>query len=145
MSRGVFVTGTDTGVGKTLAACALLHAVAARGIAVKAMKPTLAASDDARRRFLREARAAAQVKHDHIVCIYMVGEHEGSPFLAELSALTPGDLVVHMDHGIGRYEGLQSIPVGDSPTAARTAGLAVLISTRSLEPNVERQSIRPLR
>ena len=36
-------------------------------------------------------------------------------FLAELSALTPGDLVVHMDHGIGRYEGLQSIPVGDSP------------------------------
>ncbi|HEY0960326.1 MAG TPA: transcription-repair coupling factor [Novosphingobium sp.] len=36
-------------------------------------------------------------------------------FLAELSALTPGDFVVHMDHGIGRYEGLQSIPVGDSP------------------------------
>jgi transcription-repair coupling factor (superfamily II helicase) len=36
-------------------------------------------------------------------------------FLAELSALTPGDLVVHMDHGIGRYEGLQSIPVGKSP------------------------------
>ena len=36
-------------------------------------------------------------------------------FLAELSALTPGDLVVHMEHGIGRYEGLQSIPVGKSP------------------------------
>ncbi|MCZ8017475.1 transcription-repair coupling factor [Novosphingobium sp.] len=36
-------------------------------------------------------------------------------FLAELAALTPGDLVVHMDHGIGRYEGLQSIPVGKSP------------------------------
>ena len=36
-------------------------------------------------------------------------------FLAELSALTPGDLVVHMDHGIGRYEGLQSISVGKSP------------------------------
>ncbi|MDE2303180.1 MAG: transcription-repair coupling factor [Sphingomonadales bacterium] len=36
-------------------------------------------------------------------------------FLAELSALSPGDLVVHMEHGIGRYEGLQSIPVGQSP------------------------------
>ncbi|MFN9579767.1 MAG: transcription-repair coupling factor [Novosphingobium sp.] len=36
-------------------------------------------------------------------------------FLAELAALSPGDLVVHMDHGIGRYEGLQSIPVGQSP------------------------------
>ncbi|HZU64209.1 MAG TPA: transcription-repair coupling factor [Novosphingobium sp.] len=36
-------------------------------------------------------------------------------FLAELAALTPGDLVVHLDHGIGRYEGLQSVPVGGSP------------------------------
>ncbi len=40
---------------------------------------------------------------------------DADAFLAELSALTPGDLVVHMDHGIGRYEGLQSIPVGNSP------------------------------
>ncbi|HEX7657482.1 MAG TPA: transcription-repair coupling factor, partial [Sphingomonas sp.] len=36
-------------------------------------------------------------------------------FLAELAALSPGDLVVHVDHGIGRYEGLTSIPVGQSP------------------------------
>jgi transcription-repair coupling factor (superfamily II helicase) len=36
-------------------------------------------------------------------------------FLAELATLTPGDLVVHADHGIGRYEGLTSIPVGSSP------------------------------
>ena len=36
-------------------------------------------------------------------------------FLAELAALSPGDLVVHMEHGIGRYEGLQSVPVGKSP------------------------------
>ncbi|MCB2079030.1 MAG: transcription-repair coupling factor, partial [Novosphingobium sp.] len=40
---------------------------------------------------------------------------DADAFLAELAALTPGDLVVHMDHGIGRYEGLQSIPVGKSP------------------------------
>jgi transcription-repair coupling factor (superfamily II helicase) len=36
-------------------------------------------------------------------------------FLAELATLSPGDLVVHNDHGIGRYEGLTSIPVGQSP------------------------------
>ncbi len=36
-------------------------------------------------------------------------------FLAELATLSPGDLVVHVDHGIGRYEGLTSIPVGKSP------------------------------
>src|SRR3982751_6213166 len=36
-------------------------------------------------------------------------------FLNELATLTPGDLVVHADHGIGRYEGLTRIPVGTSP------------------------------
>ena len=40
---------------------------------------------------------------------------DADAFLAELSALNPGDLVVHMDHGIGRYEGLEAIRVGDSP------------------------------
>ncbi|WP_174291356.1 transcription-repair coupling factor [Sphingomonas bacterium] len=32
-------------------------------------------------------------------------------FLAELATLSPGDLVVHADHGIGRYIGLTQIPV----------------------------------
>jgi len=36
-------------------------------------------------------------------------------FLAELATLSPGDLVVHIEHGIGRYEGLTSIPVGKEP------------------------------
>lgn len=36
-------------------------------------------------------------------------------FLAELATLSPGDLVVHADHGIARYEGLTSVPVGKSP------------------------------
>jgi transcription-repair coupling factor (superfamily II helicase) len=36
-------------------------------------------------------------------------------FLAEASALTPGDLVVHIDHGIGRYEGLKTLEVQQAP------------------------------
>jgi transcription-repair coupling factor (superfamily II helicase) len=36
-------------------------------------------------------------------------------FLAEVSALTPGDLVVHVDHGIGRFEGLRSIEAAGAP------------------------------
>ena len=42
MKRGVFVTGTDTGVGKTLASCALIHALKARGANVAPMKPIAA-------------------------------------------------------------------------------------------------------
>ena len=37
--RGLFVTGTDTGVGKTVVACSLLRAFRARGIDVGGMKP----------------------------------------------------------------------------------------------------------
>ena len=36
-------------------------------------------------------------------------------FLEELATLSPGDLVVHQDHGIGRYEGLTQIPVSKVP------------------------------
>jgi serine/threonine protein kinase len=53
-----------------------------RPVALKAMLPALGASDKARQRFLREARAAAGIKHPHIVTIYQVGEDRGAPFLA---------------------------------------------------------------
>jgi transcription-repair coupling factor (superfamily II helicase) len=38
-----------------------------------------------------------------------------SNFLAEASALTTGDLVVHIDHGIGRYAGLKTLDVQGAP------------------------------
>ena len=53
-----------------------------RSVALKAMKPALAASASARQRFLREAKATAAIKHDHIVTIHQVGEDRGVPFLA---------------------------------------------------------------
>jgi len=37
--RGLYVTGTDTGVGKTLVSCALLHVARARGLRAVGMKP----------------------------------------------------------------------------------------------------------
>ncbi|HSR72263.1 MAG TPA: CarD family transcriptional regulator, partial [Kiloniellales bacterium] len=36
-------------------------------------------------------------------------------FLTEVSALHEGDFVVHVDHGIGRYEGLVPLEVGGAP------------------------------
>jgi WD40 repeat protein len=53
-----------------------------RLVALKAILPNQGASESARERFLREARAAAAIKHDHIVTIYQVGEDGGTPFLA---------------------------------------------------------------
>jgi dethiobiotin synthetase len=42
MRRGVFVTGTDTGVGKTLVSCALMHALRSAGARPVPMKPIAA-------------------------------------------------------------------------------------------------------
>ncbi len=42
-------------------------------------------------------------------------KRRASNFLAEASALTTGDLVVHLDHGIGRYEGLKTLEIQEAP------------------------------
>ena len=55
--RGVFVTGTDTGVGKTLACCALLHALAARGVHAMPMKPVAAGAVERGGRWINEDTA----------------------------------------------------------------------------------------
>ena len=44
--RGCFVTATDTGVGKTVLAAALVGALRARGVAVRARKPVVTGLDD---------------------------------------------------------------------------------------------------
>ncbi len=47
MSQGLFVIGTDTGVGKTLVAAALVHGFAARGFRAVGMKPVTAGAEEA--------------------------------------------------------------------------------------------------
>jgi serine/threonine protein kinase len=53
-----------------------------RLVALKVLLPSLAASADFHRRFLREARLAAAIEHEHIVTVYQVGEDRGVPFIA---------------------------------------------------------------
>jgi dethiobiotin synthetase len=56
----VFVTGTDTGVGKTVAACGLIHALRARRLRVAPMKP-IASGCRATRAGLRNEDAEALI------------------------------------------------------------------------------------
>jgi serine/threonine protein kinase len=53
-----------------------------RQVALKVMKPVTGDPERARQRFLREARSAAALQHDHVVTIFQVGEENGMPFLA---------------------------------------------------------------
>lgn len=52
-----------------------------RVVAIKVLHPSLATSGTARMRFLREARAAAAVSHDHVITIHAVDEFRGMPYL----------------------------------------------------------------
>ena len=52
-----------------------------RNVAIKVLSSSLATCGAARRRFLREARAAAAVVHEHVVGVFAVVESAGLPFL----------------------------------------------------------------
>ncbi len=53
-----------------------------RHVAVKVMLPKIAADPTSRQRFLREARAAASLRSEHIVTVYQVDEENETPYLA---------------------------------------------------------------
>jgi len=54
-----------------------------RHVALKLLKTGRSGHSGAVERFMREARAAAAVRHDHVVTIYQVGESHGVPFIAQ--------------------------------------------------------------
>ena len=54
----------------------------ARPVALKVIRAEIADTPGIAQRFMREARATAAIKHDHIVTIYQVGQENGIPFLA---------------------------------------------------------------
>jgi serine/threonine protein kinase len=52
-----------------------------RLVALKVLAPHLASSITARKRFAREGRAAAAVRHEHVVAVHGVHEADGLPYL----------------------------------------------------------------
>ena len=53
-----------------------------RIVALKLMKPKLAATPASRKRFIEEARSMAAVQHDNVATIFEVGVEGGVPFMA---------------------------------------------------------------
>ena len=143
MTRGVFVTGTDTGVGKTLAACALLHALAARGVSASPMKPIAAganevdgvwANDDTRALIRasgrREATDVTPVLLREPMAPHIAAELEGvtlslAPILAAFERVAARDHFVVVE-GVGGFK----VPLGhglDTVDLARALGLPVVL------------------
>ena len=62
--RSVYVTGTDTGIGKTASSCALLHALRARGLRAVGMKPLASGSERTPAGWRNEDALALQAASD---------------------------------------------------------------------------------
>ena len=52
-------------------------------------------------------------------------------FMAELAMLTPGDLLVHKDHGVGRYDGLVAVQIGGRGTALAPGAPQAVAASRA--------------
>lgn len=87
--RGVFVTGTDTGVGKSVLAAAICAALAARGERVAAFKPAVTGLDEAPGEWpadhalLASAASAGQAPED--IAPYRFGPPLSPHYAAELA------------------------------------------------------------
>ncbi|MEM9588046.1 MAG: serine/threonine-protein kinase [Planctomycetota bacterium] len=69
------------GAGATAVVLKALDPALNRYVAIKLMRPTLAASPTTRQRFAREARAAAAIIHENVIEIYGVSQVKGLPYL----------------------------------------------------------------
>jgi tetratricopeptide (TPR) repeat protein len=93
-----------------------------REVALKFISGSL--DDSTRERFRREARAAAGLRHPHIVTIYEIGEHAGRPFIAmeHVEGSTVQDLLAEGTLGAARAIEI-AIEVCEGLTEAHAAGI----------------------
>jgi dethiobiotin synthetase len=107
-TAGIFITGTDTGIGKTLVSTSLLKALAMHGLRVSGMKP-IASGSERTPEGLRNADALALVEASNVRSPYATVnpycfEPPVSPHIAAEEAGISVDLTVISD----RFEALAS-------------------------------------
>ena len=103
MARGYFVTGTDTGVGKTTFSVALIHALQQRGLKVAAMKPIAAGLELIEGRWVNEdvlaLSAAAQIKAD----LQWMNPYAFAPAIAPHIAAAQIGVTIELDKIMSAY------------------------------------------
>ncbi|MDZ4202099.1 MAG: dethiobiotin synthase [Gallionella sp.] len=124
-----FVAGTDTGVGKTLVSCALLHAFSARGKRVAGFKPVAAGCDeDEHNEDAKTLRAASltpltygQVNpycFRHAIAPHLAARHSGVRIELKRILTSYHELVVLADEVIVEGAGGLLVPLNDKEDGA---------------------------
>jgi WD40 repeat protein len=103
-----------------------------RRVALKVMRPDFAADPKARARFVREAKAAARVEHDHVVPIFHIDEDGDRPFLA-MPFLRGEPLDVYAKR-VGRLSAAELLKVGREAALGLAAAHAHGLTHRDVKP-----------
>ena len=138
---GYFVTGTDTGVGKTRVAVALVHALRAQGLRVAVMKPVAAgaapgALNEDVAALMQAANVAADLRDVNPYCFepaiapHVAAEQAGVRIDLDVIAAAFTRLAAHADAVVVEGAGGWRVPLNDTEDMADLAarlGLPVVL------------------
>jgi eukaryotic-like serine/threonine-protein kinase len=102
-----------------------------RVVALKVLAPAIAATSPARKRFLREARSSAQVRHENVVLVFAVEEHP-LPYLA--MEFIPGESVQQRIDRTGPLETPEVVRLGRQIAEGLAAAHATGLIHRDIKP-----------
>jgi serine/threonine protein kinase len=103
-----------------------------RRVAIKVMAAAVAGSATARRRFTREAQAAAAVCHEHVVTVYGVAEADGLPSLV-MQYVAGESLQTRLDR-TGPLEVVDIVRIGMQTASGLAAAHAQGLIHRDVKP-----------
>ncbi|HEV7888938.1 MAG TPA: serine/threonine-protein kinase [Acidimicrobiales bacterium] len=104
-----------------------------RAVAVKILRPAMAARADVRRRFEDEARAAARLSHPHVVAVFDTGEDDGTPWIV-MERLSGETLAQRMAQAGGPLEVDWTLEVMGQVLGALGAAHAAGLIHRDVKP-----------
>jgi serine/threonine protein kinase len=103
-----------------------------RTVALKVIAPRLASNPTARERFLREAQAAAAIRHEHVVTIHAVEETKSLPYI--VMEYVPGLSLQQLISRTGPLPLAQIVPIGQQVAAGLAAAHALDVTHRDIKP-----------
>ena len=102
-----------------------------RVVALKVLAPAIAATSPARKRFLREARSSAQVRHENVVQVYAV-EEQPLPYL--VMEFIPGETLQQRLDRTGPLEAPEIVRLGRQIAEGLAAAHATGLIHRDIKP-----------
>ncbi len=102
-----------------------------RVVAIKVLAPDVAATSPARKRFLREARSSAQIRHDNVVQVYAVEE---LPLPYIVMEFIPGETLQQRLDRSGPFEIEETVRIGRQIAEGLAAAHANDLIHRDIKP-----------